>query len=267
MSTPTLPNSAVPPTPSTDAPPETTITVSEPPAVPAPPSDARFTAEQIERARSEEKDKLYKRMQERDSRHAEMEQELAVLRQEREERLKAEADAKTAAEEAAKVKKESEMSAKALLEQRNSEWETRFAEIQAEREREREALAKEAQYNELRAYIQERVGAEREAIAPELLDLVSGNTPEEVDASVELLKAKTSQILESVQQAQVQTRSQMRGVSTAGFTGQGPTDNESGSRQLSAQDIKGMSMQEYAKYRDQLLGAASDQFKKRGLFD
>jgi hypothetical protein len=159
-----------------------------------------------------------------------------------------------------------DMSATALLEQRTQEWETRFAEIQADREREREALAKESEFNRLRAYTQERLAAERNNIAPELIDLVTGNSQEEIDASIGVLKNKTLAILESVQQAQTANRAQMRGVSTAGYTMQGPTDNDSGFRQLSADDIKNMSMSEYAKYREQLLGAASDSYRGRGLF-
>lgn len=260
----TLTSNTAPP----GTPPGTAVTVTEPLATQPPNSgDARFTAEQIEAARREEKDKLYKRITDRDERHAQMEAELAVLQKERAERLQEAEDAKKASEEAQRAKKESDMSAKALLEQKSQEWEARFSAMQTEREQEREALAKELQFNELRAYVQEKVNAERDSIAPELLDLVSGNSQEEVDASVALLKAKTSQILESVQQAQVQTRSQMRGVSTAGFTGNGPTDNDSGTRQLSAEDIRKMPMQEYAKYRNQLIGAASENVTKRGLFD
>lgn len=229
--------------------------------------DARFTAEQLEAARRQEKDKLYGRLESSDAERKALLEELATLRKEREERTAAETRQREEAEAAAKAKKESEMSAKALLEQRTQEWETRFAEIQAEREREREALAKEAEFNRLRAYTQERLAAERNNIAPELIDLVSGNSQEEIDASIDVLKNKTSAILESVQQAQTSNRAQMRGVSTAGFTSQGPTDNDSGYRQLSAADIKNMSMAEYAKYREQLLGAASDSYRGRGLFN
>lgn len=230
-------------------------------------ADGRFTAEQVEAARRQEKDKLYGRLENSDAERKALLEELAQLRKEREERTAAEAKQREEVEAAAKAKREADMSAKALLEQRTQEWETRFAEIQADREREREALAKEAEFNRLRAYTQERLAAERNSIAPELIDLVAGNSQEEIDASIDVLKTKTMAILESVQQAQTANRSQMRGVSTAGFTSQGPMDNESGTRQLSANDIKNMSMAEYAKYREQLLGAASDSYRGRGLFN
>jgi hypothetical protein len=277
MSTPTAPPAAPPgepatapaptqpETPTQPTPPAETVTVKEP-VTPAgqDSATARFTAEQLETARRQEKDKLYKRLENSADERKALLEELAQLRKEREDRAAAEAKQQAAAEDAAKAKREGDMSAKALLEQRTQEWETRFAEIQADRER--EALAKESEFNRLRAYTQERLAAERNNIAPELIDLVTGNSQEEIDASIGVLKNKTLAILESVQQAQTANRAQMRGVSTAGYTMQGPTDNDSGFRQLSADDIKNMSMSEYAKYREQLLGAASDSYRGRGLF-
>lgn len=249
-------------------PPADTVTVKEPGAGDAakPGADTRFSAEQLEAARRQEKDKLYGRLEQGDAERKALLEELATLRKDREDRAAAEAQRQTEAEEAAKAKRESDMSAKSLLEQRTQEWEERFSQMQSDRERERETLAKEAEFNRLRAYVQERVSAERDSIAPELVDLVSGNTQEEIDASIETMKAKTGQILQNVQQAQVTARSQMRGVSTTGFTSQGPTDGDGGYRNLSVQDIKNMSMAEYAKYRDQLLGAASEANRQRGLF-
>ncbi|MEV6309976.1 hypothetical protein AB0M10_15425 [Streptomyces sp. NPDC051840] len=246
---------------------EGTITVQDPADPPQPAGqESRFTAADLERVRQEEKDKLYSRLTKVDERSVALEAELKTLREEREARQAQEAEAKRAEEDAAKSKAESEMSAKRLLEERSTEWEQRFAQIEQEREQERATLAKESEYNQLRAYIQERAGAERDSIAPELVDLISGNSQEEVDASVEMLKAKTTQIFQSVQSAQEAARSQMRGVAPTGYTGNGPTDSESGTRQLSAEDIRNMPMAEFAKYRSQLLGAASNQGNNRGLF-
>lgn len=249
--------------------PEGTVTVQDPPKPPEPQNagqESRFTAADLERVRQEEKDKLYSRLSKVDERSEALEAELKQLREERQAREAEEAQRQQAEEDAAKAKAESEMSAKKLLEERSSEWEKRFAQIEREREQERAALAKESEYNKLRAYIQERAGAERENIAPELVDLISGNTPEEVDASIEMLKDKTSQIFQSVQSAQETARSQMRGVAATGYTGNGPTDGDAGSRQLSADDIKSMPMAEFAKYRSQLLGAAANKSNNRGLF-
>lgn len=280
MTTPTVtparpgePGTAPAPPPAAPAtPPAETVTVREPATDPAKPATATdpaapSSADQLEAARRQEGDALFKRLETTgDAERQALLAELVTLRKEREDRAAEAAAQKAAAEEAAKTKRESDMSAKALLEQRTQEWETRFAQMQTERERERETLAKESEFNRLRAYAQERVGAERDNIAPELLDLVSGNSQEEIDASVEMMKAKTAQILQSVQQAQVAARSQMRGVSATGFTSQGPADNAGGELQLSVEDIKNMPMATYAKYREQLLGAASQAHRQRGLF-
>ncbi|MFD9815141.1 hypothetical protein [Streptomyces sp. NPDC059080] len=244
--------------------------MQDPPKPPEPQNtsqESRFTAADLERARQEEKDKLYTRLSRVDERSAALEAELKRITEERQAREAEEAEREKAEQDAAKSKAESEMSAKRLLEQRSTEWEARFKEIEREREQERAALAKESEYNKLRAYIQERASAERANIAPELVDLISGDSQEEVDASIQLLKDKTSQIFESVQAAQDTARSQMRGVAATGYTGMGPTDGEGGSRQLSAEDIKNMPMAEFAKYRGQLLGAAAQQTNNRGLFD
>ncbi|MFV0135506.1 hypothetical protein ACLGIH_20180 [Streptomyces sp. HMX87] len=248
-----------------------TVTVrtdANPPAEQQPGQGGRtFTAADLEQVRQEEKDKLYSRLTKGDERLQALEAELKALREEREAREQAEAERQAAEEQAAKEKAEAEMSAKRLVEERSTEWERKFQELQAEREQERAALAKEAEYNALRAYIQERIGAERNNIAPELVDLVSGNTREEVDQSIEILKAKTDAIFQSMQSAQQQARSQMRGVSATGYTGNGPTDGDAGARQLSVDDIKNMPMSEFAKYRSQLLGSAASNSSNRGLFD
>jgi hypothetical protein len=243
-----------------------TITVTEPPATPAAPQaaaqnqEARFTAADLEKARSDEKDKLYGRLSKSDERLEAMAAELAQLRAEREERQRLEAEQTQAVADAEKAKRESEMSAKKLVEERSREWDDRFAQLQKERETERETLLKEAEFARMRAYVQERVGAERANIAPELIDLIGGNTPEEIDQSIELMKAKTTAILDGLRAAQEEAQQQVqipRGVSPTGLSATGPGQGDSGVRQLSAQDIKNMSMGEYMKYREQLLGAAA----------
>lgn len=244
------------------APAPATFTVTEPPA-PAGASgsgpEGRFTAADLEKARGEEKDKLYGRITKADERLAAMETELAQLRQERDARLQQETESAQAVAEAEKTKRESEMSAKKLVEERTREWNERFAALQQERETERETLLKEAEFAQLRAYVQERVGAERENIAPELIDLVAGNSPEEIDASVELLKAKTAQIFEGLREAQQQQRAPLsRGVSPTGLSANGPGQGDGGgTRQLTAKQIKELSMADYQKYREQLLGSAA----------
>jgi len=87
---------------------------------------------------------------------------------------------------------------------------------------------------------------------PELLDLVGGNTREDLDASIEGLKERSARILESAQSAMQNTRREMTGT-RATLPPAGPLETNSEQTQFSAQDIASMSAQEYAKYRDRLL--------------
>lgn len=241
------------------------VTLVEPPVTPAPVVDV--TPDAIERARQQEKDKLYPRIEESTKRLAAMESEVAALRAEREARIAAETQAQAALEEAERTRKIAETSAKDLILQQQAAFDARFAALQAEREAEREVLAKEAEFNRLRAYTQEKVREHAEDIAPQFFDLITGNTQEEIDASIATMQAKTTEIYDKVMAAQTAQRSQMRGASPTSIPGAG-TDDLSATRQLTAQQLKDMPMSEYAKYRPQLgvTGNPSTN-KNRGLFD
>lgn len=256
-------------TPAPEAPVGDTITVPVTPVAPATPvPDARFTAADIERVRKEEKDKLYSRLEATTKAQETLLAEVEALKGARQAEVDAAAaQARKEAEEAARKRWE-ESEAKDLIANVQQEWESKFKDLQAEREQERLLFQKESEFAQLQNYVQKRVGEETAAgnIAPELVDLVSGNSPDEVEASLNILKAKTQAILESVQQAQVAARAQMRGVSSAGYAATGPMDTTSGTQTYSAADISGMSMSEYAKVRGSLLGAASAQQQNRGLY-
>jgi hypothetical protein len=239
-----------------------TITVTNPPKT--------FTAADMERARQEEKDKLYGRLTRADERVASVETELQRISRERDERKAAKEAAKAAKDagrgDRKKAKAEAEMSARKLLQAKTQEFEQRFATLEEQRVLREAALAKEAEFAQLRAYIQERVNQERESIAPQLVDLISGDTREEVDASVELLKAKTDEILQSVAGAQTAARSQLRGTAPTGFTSAGPLDNEGNTQTLTPEQLKAMPMKQFAALRPQLLGKGANS-TNRGLFD
>lgn len=224
------------------------------------PNTQYFTAEDIaraqEKARQEEKDKLYGRISKQDERFKSLEDELATLRQEREAR---EAEEKRRQEEQAQLAKseaEKELSAKELFEKRQQEmqeeWQEKFNKLEQEREAERVANQKEREYLELRDYAQRRVAEEADNIAPELVDFVTGNTKEEIEASINTVKAKTDAIVENMNAAQTQFRAQQRGTAPTGFAATGPMDNNSIQQTLSAEDIAAMSVSEWAKYREKL---------------
>ncbi|RZU35924.1 hypothetical protein EV284_3407 [Streptomyces sp. BK022] len=237
--------------------------VVEPPA-PAP-AEPRFTADDIQRARQEEKDKLYKRLQTVEEQNKKFLDEIEAQRKQREEAQAEEARKRQEAQAEAKRKAEEDMSAKELLQQKEQEWASRFEQIERQREEERLLFEKEQAFNNLQQYIQRRVGEETNELAPELLDFVGGNTPEEVEASIATVKAKTQAILESVQQAAIQQRASMRGVSPTGYSTTGPMDSDPGTKSYSLSDLRDMPMSEYAKIRGQL-GVGNAAQNQRGLY-
>lgn len=225
-----------------------------------------FSTEDIEKARREEKDKLYSSMEE-------MKTELKELRRYREDQAKAEADAKKKAEEDEakrqadeKRKKEEEMEIKALLEQKEQEWNQRFQQIEEEAARKDELLAKERRYNELVAYRARRLEEESDSIMPELRDLVAlGNSEEEIEASLSALQDRTQRILEQVANGQRDARQHARGVA-ATAPPVGPLESQPEFQQLSTADLKNMDIATYGKNRERLLGAVSQQVRQRGPY-
>ncbi|MFH9606868.1 hypothetical protein [Streptomyces sp. NPDC017448] len=226
-----------------------------------------YTEDDLARARQQEKDKLYReleKLRETTSTLPTITAELETLRKEREDREAATLAAQQQAEEEAKAKREAEMSAKELLDQRNAEWAERIAQLEKEREVERELVAKEKEFAALRDYTQRRITEESSNIAPELIDLVDGNTAQEIDASIERLKAKSAAIAEKVRGTQQQLGAQQRGVSPAGFNSAGPMDMLPTTQNYSRDDIANMSLKEYAeKVRGQFIGGDA---RNRGLF-
>lgn len=220
-----------------------------------------YTEEDLAKVRSQEKDKLYPQIEG-------LKEELAALKKDREDR-----EAKRAQEEAEelsriaaeqKKKEEEELSLRDLLTKKEQEWADKLESERQERERAFALLDRERTFTELQSYRQARVEQAREEIIPELLDLIQGNTPEEIDASIAGLQERSSRILESAQQAMQATRRDMPGTRVT-TPPAGPLDINTGSRQFTAEDISSMSMNEYAKYRQQLLSDKA-QGRSQGLF-
>lgn len=220
-----------------------------------------YTEDDLNKVRAQEKEKLYPQI---DS----LKEELASLKKEREEAAAAKA-AKAKAEE------EEELSLKELLARRTEEFEaqlnTEKQNLQEqlltekqEREKAFALLEREREFASLQAYKAQRIDEVRDNIIPELVDLISGNTKEEIESSIAALTERSSRILDSVQQASQDARRQMVGT-RATLPATGPLDIETGSRQFTAEEIAAMSMNDYAKYRQQLL-SPSAQGRSSGLF-
>jgi hypothetical protein len=91
---------------------------------------------------------------------------------------------------------------------------------------------------------------------PELMDLITGSTEAEIDASIALVQAKSSAIVQSIQQ-NLPTKQTLRGISPVGGVPSGPLENITEQQTLTAEDIKSMSMEQWAAIRDRVLPQTS----------
>lgn len=218
-----------------------------------------YTAEDLARVRQQEKDKLYGRINEMSETLQQMRE-----REEREAREREEAEARE--REEAERKAEEEMDFKTLLAKKEEEWQNRFQTIQQEIAQKDALLEREREFQALENYRQSKLSEHEDDIMPELRDMVQGNTPEEIDASINALVEKTSHILGQVAASQQQYRQQMPGPRVTA-PAMGPLEqNESAQQTLSADDIRNMDMKTYREYRDQLMQATSRKAREGGLY-
>jgi hypothetical protein len=216
-----------------------------------------YTEEDLARVRSQEKDKLYPQIDK-------LKEELDALKRDRDAELSAR---KVEAEAVAAQKKqdaEAELEVRDLLKVKEQEWSEQLERERQERERAFALLEREKTYTEIQNYRNTRLDQERDSIIPELVDLVSGSTQDEIEESIQGLKDRSSRILDSAQQAMQAARRDMTGTRVT-TPAAGPLDIETGSKQFTADDISAMSLNDYAKYRSQLL-SPSAQGRTKGLF-
>jgi hypothetical protein len=224
-----------------------------------------FTEDDVESIRKQEKDKMYKRLEDADTRVKAMEEQMNLIAQEREAAQK-EAEMRANKEsDLIREREVSELSAKELLLKREDEfnvklsqieqdYKTRFDEIERQRSQQEALLEKERALQALTSYRQRRVTDEQETIIPELIDLVAGNSEEEIENSIAVLRDRSNAIIESIQQATQQQQGRLRGVSpTSPPTG--PMENQTEYQTLTAEDIRNMPMEQYAKMRERLMNA------------
>ena len=228
------------------------------------PVSKTFTAEEVARIREQEKAKVYPKMEK-------MAEELAALKKKAEDAAakEAEREAKRAAKEAEKAAKakqqaEEELTVKELLAKKEQEFQAQLEAERLEREKAFALLAKEQQFTELMNYRQSRLEQERDAIVPELIDLIQGNSKDEIEQSIGLLKEKSASILASAQAAMQSAKQQMAGTRIT-VPASGPLDNDSESNSYSPDSLRDMTMADYAKNRAKLLGNAASN-RGQGLF-
>lgn len=223
-----------------------------------------FTEEQVEAIRKQEKDKLYGRIEDTDTRAKAMQEQLDTLNKEREELQRFQTEQRLKEEEERKHREEEELSAKELLLRKEDEinqklvayqqeTESRLKQLQDERDFAAAALDKEQQYQQLQSYKARRLAEETE-IMPELTPFLAGNSEEEIEASILSLKAQSDAIVASIQAHLPPTP--VRGISPTGGVPTGPMENTSVHKTVTDADVRNMDMKEYEKYRDQLLRQA-----------
>jgi hypothetical protein len=221
-----------------------------------------YTDEDLARVRSQEKDKLYPQIEN-------LKEQLDSIKREREDELAAKAAEKEALEaqfaEEAKRKQEEELELRDLLKVKETEWTEQLERERHERERAFALLEREKTFAEIQSYRNQRVNEESENILPELIELISGETVDEIEFSIQGLKAKSSSIMDNVQQATQAARRDMTGTRVTTPPNAGPLDIETGNRQFTAEDINNMSLSDYAKYRSQLLSPKA-QGNTKGFF-
>jgi hypothetical protein len=229
----------------TDKPADTT-----PPTTPAPTGPV-FSVEDIEKARQEEKSKLYPAIDE-------LKGELATLRAEREEREKREAKEADDAAKAAKKAADEDKSAKELLAEKENEWQAKMDEMNNRLAQRDAMLEKEREFAELERYRLQRLGDEDNEIIPALREYVQGDSPDEIERAIATAKQKSADILAFAAAGQAQRRQESKGTSVTSPP-VGPMDADQAYKNYTQEEIQNMPMSEWVKVREQLMRAASPQ--------
>jgi hypothetical protein len=217
-----------------------------------------YTEEDLAKVRGQEKDKLYPQIEK-------LKEELDAIKRDKEEQELARKAAEEAKALEERERAEDEMGVRDLLKAKEQEWAEQLEREREERERAFALLDREKTFAEIQNYRTSRLEDERDSIIPELVDLINGNSIEEIEQSIQGLKERSSRILDSAQQAMQSARREMTGTRVTTPPNAGPMDIETGTRQFTAEDIAAMPLNEYAKYRSQLL-SPNAQGRSQGLF-
>ena len=217
------------------------------------PTPSQFTAEDIERARQQEKEKLYPRLEE-------MGEQLKALKAERDAEQTERARLAQEAEDLRRAKEEEEMDLRSLMERREQEMRTELETLNQRYDTDRAIFERERAIAEAQQYRIQRMEQEPD-IVPELRDLVRGDTPEEIDASIEEMKARSESIFANMRAA-IEPQP-FRGAAMPSVPPVGPMEQLPSYETLTPEDIRGMDIDTYKRHREQLLRATNPQ-RQRG---
>lgn len=212
-----------------------------------------FSAQDIEEARGQEKNKLYGRIEA-------MDEELKNLRAEREAERAAKEAAEREAEEQARLKAEEEMDVRQLLETTRTEMAAEVANLRTQAELAQAMLEKEREMQQLEQYRQEALRSNADKIVPQLTDFVRGDSQAEIDASLQDAIVRSESLTRDVLAARQQAQQGMLGTRVTAPSGSGPMEEQQEQRQITPEDIRRMSPSEYAASRGALQVAGSRQF-------
>jgi hypothetical protein len=247
-----------------------------------------FSEEDVARIRQEEKDKLYKQLDENRQELARLNEQIGSLTAAEQRRQAQLEEEQQRLEAEARAQEEKDLDAKSLLERREQEWNSQLTSLQQtweqrfeqseEQRKAAEALAqREREFGDLRDYTLAAVEANKDKIAPQLMGWIGGNSKEEVDASIARAVETTDSIANEMQQmlghplvdpnqqyVQVgQPVPPLPGTRTTA----GPTNVDPAGQQvqtLTAEQIANMPMDQYAALRSKL--GIGGQGNNRGMF-
>jgi len=235
--------------------------VSQQPVIQQPPQQqvqpgARWTDDDLEKVRQQEKDKLYGRLDEVQTQLRQIQADRESEQAERD-RLAAEA------EEARRLKEEGELEVRDLLARKETEWQSQLSKLEQRYDADRAVFEKERMFSQVQEYRRDRIEQESEFILPELRDLISGDTPESIDASIEVMKARTEQIFANMSAANQAPIPFQRGAAPTAPP-VGPMEQMPSYESLTPDDIRSMDMDTYKRYRGQLLQATNPNRRPAG---
>jgi hypothetical protein len=118
-------------------------------------------------------------------------------------------------------------------------------------------------FAQVQEYRRDRIEQESEYILPELRDLITGDSAEAIDASIEVMKARTEQIFANMAAANPPPIPFQRGAAPTAPP-VGPMEQMPSYESLTPDDIRGMDMETYKRYRGQLLQATNPNRRPAG---